>query len=79
MAIIPGESDCRLAWQWAFNDGHITAGWGLFFMFNHGREDKCFWDDNSQWDAYKPSAIEAGKLKDDGVERRCSHTGVFRW
>lgn len=48
-------------------------------MFNHGTEDKCFWDDVSQWDAYKPSAIEAEKLKDDGGERGCSHTGVFGW
>lgn len=38
-------------------------------MLNHGREDECFWDDVPHRDAYRPSAIEAAKLKDGGVER----------
>lgn len=44
-------------------------------MFNHGGEDECFRDDTSHWDVYRPSAIEAVKLK-DGAERD-THTGVF--
>lgn len=44
-------------------------------MFNHGGEDECFRDDTSQWDVYRPSAIEAVELK-DGAERD-THTGVF--
>ena len=44
-------------------------------MFNHGGEDECFRDDTSHWDIYRPSAIEAVKLK-DGVARD-THTGVL--
>lgn len=37
-------------------------------MFNHGREDKCFWEDVSNRDTYRPSALEAMKQKYGGAE-----------